>query len=610
MMPIDTPIAFRSGLPTRSTGASRKRAPLALFLVSMSMIAAVWYWLASPVLLDRALINPAKKLDCLSYAPFRSGQTPWNSDIVISPVQIAEDLNQLAGVSNCIRTYSVENGLDKVPELASKVGLKVVLGIWLGRDRVKNAALADTAVALAREYKGTVTSVIAGSEVLLRGEMTVADLREIIRSVRARIDTPITYADSWDYWLRYREMAADVDFVTIHMLPFWEDEPIRAEDAAAHVIDIYRKVALSFPGKDILIGEAGWPSKGRMREVSLPSRINQGRFISELLDRAGREKIRVNVFEAYDEPWKRQWEGAVGAHWGLFDGVTRELKHAPGSAVSNYPFWKAQLGVGLVFGAAIFLVALLAFWRRPSPTGLMPWLAVSACATTGGILLGLAAEKASYENYGVAGVFNQGLLLSVAIALPLLCANALIAGRPLPAFQELVGPREGRPRSLPALVLGLVLMVTTVVAVEIALGLVFDPRSRDFPFASLTMAAVPIWTVALLHPRKSDTGVTAEAVFAGLFAAAALFIFLNEGIHNWQSVWTAAAFFLFAAALWSPRSVAVWRVLSNMAIVLKTLRRNYLAVQPIAVASLPQPKPQAGAAGGFVAATSKVECGK
>jgi len=599
MMPIDTPAEFRSGSPARLA----RSAPLALFLVSMGLIVAVWYWLSSPVLLDHALINLAKKLDCVSYAPFRSGQTPWNSDIVISPAQIAEDLNQLAAVSHCIRTYSVENGLDKVPQLASKVGLKVILGIWLGRDRVKNAALADTAVALAKEFPGTVTSVIVGSEVLLRGEMTVADLREIIRSVKARIDTPITYADSWDYWLRYREMAADVDFVTIHMLPFWEDEPIRAEDAAAHVIDIYRKVALSFPGTDILIGEAGWPSKGRMREVSLPSRINQGRFISELLDRAGREKIRVNVFEAYDEPWKRQWEGTVGAHWGLFDGVTRQLKHAPGSAVSNYPYWKLQLGAGLAFGASIFLVALLTLWRGSSAVGLAPWLAVSACATTGGILLGLAAEKAAYENYGIAGLFNQGLLLTAAIALPLLCANALMAGRPLPTFQELVGPREGWPRSLSALVLGFALLATTVVIVEIALGLVFDPRSRDFPFASLTMAAVPIWTLELLYRRKPDVGVTAEAVVAGLLAATAVFLFFNEGVHNWQSLWTAAAFVLFGAALWPPHAVVVWGVLSS-------LRNEELAVQPIAVASLPQPTAQAGAAGGFVAATSKVECDK
>jgi hypothetical protein len=429
-----------------------------------------------------------------------------------------------------------------------------------------------------------VTSVVVGSEVLLRGEMTVDDLREIIRSVKTRIDTPITYADSWDYWLRYREIAADVDFVTIHMLPFWEDEPIRAEDAAAHVIDIYHKVALVFPGKSILIGEAGWPSKGRMREVSLPSRINQARFISELLDRAAAERIRVNVFEAYDEPWKRQWEGTVGAHWGLFDGVTRQIKHPAGTAIGNYPYWKQQLAAGLAFGAAIFLVALLTHWRRPSSIGLPPWLAVSACATTGGILLGLAAEKASYENYGVAGMFNQGLLLTAAITLPLLCANALIAGRALPTFQELVGSRENWPRSLPALLLGFVLLATTVVMVEIALGLVFDPRSRDFPFASLTMAAVPVWALVRLNHRKPDASVTVETVFAGLLVAAALFLFLNEGVHNWQSVWTAAALVLFAAALRPPRAVAV-------------------------LSTLPQPS-QAGAAGGLIAAASKVEYDK
>ncbi|MBR1230165.1 MULTISPECIES: glycosyl hydrolase family 17 protein [unclassified Bradyrhizobium] len=608
-MSLDASAALRSGLPVRPTGASRKSVPLVLFFFSMSIIVAAWYWLAAPVLLDHAPIDPAKKLDCVSYAPFRSGQTPWNSDIIISPEQIAEDLGQLAGISNCIRTYSVENGLDKVPQLASKVGLKVILGIWLGRDRTKNADLIDTAVALAKAYPGTVTSVVAGSEVLLRGEMTVSDLREVIRSVKARITTPVTYADSWDFWLRHREMADDVDFVTVHMLPFWEDVPIRAEDAAAHVIDIYGKVALAFPGKNILIGEAGWPSKGRMRDVALPSRINQAHFISELLDRAGQEKIRVNLFEAYDESWKRQWEGTVGAHWGLLDGDSRQIKHAHGAAVSNYPFWKMQLGAGLAFGVCVFAVALLTLWRRRTATGLVPWLAVSACATTGGILLGLGAEKAFYENYGIAGLLNQGWLLTAAIALPLLCANALMAGRPLPSFRELLGPRESWPSSVPALVLGVVLMITTLITVEVALGLVFDPRSRDFPFASVTMAAVPLWTVALLCRRKSDNGVTAETVFAGLLAAAALFLFFNEGVHNWQSLWTAAAFLLFGAALWPPRFVAVWSALPNMPFVFrKTLRKQQLAVQPVAVASLPSPKPQDAA--GFVATTSKVECDK
>ena len=236
--------------------------------------------------LARAPIDGEAKLECVSYAPFRNDQTPHDQTLIVSPEQIMEDLRELAKVSKCIRTYSIDNGLDKVPELASRVGLKVLLGVWIGRDRAKNAHLIDIAVALAKDHPDTVTAIIVGSEVLLRGEMVASDLREIIRSVKPRVDVPVTYADVWEFWLRYREIGADVDFVTIHFLPYWEDFPPRAEDAAAHVDGIRKQVAAAFPGKEILIGEAGWPSHGRMREGALASRINQARFISEILDRA------------------------------------------------------------------------------------------------------------------------------------------------------------------------------------------------------------------------------------------------------------------------------------------------------------------------------------
>ena len=51
-----------------------------------------------------------------------------------------------------MRTYSNENGLDQVPELAAKVGLKVIQGIWLGSNRLKNLAQISTAVRLTKEY--------------------------------------------------------------------------------------------------------------------------------------------------------------------------------------------------------------------------------------------------------------------------------------------------------------------------------------------------------------------------------------------------------------------------------------------------------------------------
>ena len=510
--------------------------------------------MATPVTLTRAPVDSAAKLDCVSYAPFRGDQTPLNPNLIVSEEQIQEDLVQLAKISDCVRTYSVDNGLDKVPEVASRVGLQVLLGIWIGNNRVKNAQLVDTAVALARNYPGTIRAIIVGNEVLLHGDMSPSDLRELIRSVKARVNVPVTYADVWEYWLRYREVQDAVDFVTIHILPYWENLPVRAEDAAAHVATIHQRVAVAFPGKQILIGETGWPSMGRMREGALPSRTNQARVISEILDLAKREKIHVNLIEAYDASWKRYWEGTVGGNWGLFDAKHRELKYPPGEAISNYPLWKLQMGAGMALSLSVFAAAWMASRKRPWPPRFTSWIAAAASATTAGILAGVAFDKMLYESFGFGGWLGWGSLLAAAVAAPVLCAQALMSGRSLPTFLELIGPQQSRTQSFPTMLLGLVLTVTTVIAAETALGAVFDARWRDLPFAALTMAAIPFSMLTLLNRPRSGTRPMAEAVFAGLFAAAALYTIFIEGTKNWQAVWTSAAYLLLGATLWQARS--------------------------------------------------------
>jgi exo-beta-1,3-glucanase (GH17 family) len=529
------------------------RTPLALLLISLTLIASAWSWLAKPVTLDRAPIDTAIKLDCVSYAPFRGDQTPLNQELIVSPAQIREDLLEIARISNCIRTYSVDNGLDKVPELASQVGLKVLLGVWIGNGRRKNAQLVETAVKLAKDYPDTIRAIVVGNEVLLHGDMTPSDLRELIRSVKARVTVPVTYADVWEFWLRYREVQDSVDFITAHVLPYWEDSPVRAEDAAAHVAAIQKRLTLAFPGKEILIGETGWPSMGRMREGALPSRTNQARVLSEILDVAKRENFHVNLIEAYDASWKRYWEGTVGGNWGLFDADHRELKYPPGVAVSNYPSWKPQMGIGMALAISVFGAAWLTLRRRPWPPRPASWIAVAMSATTAGILFGVAADKVAYESYGVGGWLERGSLLAVAIASPVLCAGALMSGRSLPTFLELFGPREGRTRSFPTLLLGLVLTLATLLASQTALGALFDARWRDFPFAALTMVAVPFSTLALFNRPSLGSRPMAEALFSGLFTAAAVYTILIEGTENWQALWTSAAYLLFAATLWQAR---------------------------------------------------------
>jgi exo-beta-1,3-glucanase (GH17 family) len=530
------------------------RTPLAFLLISLGAIAAVWWWLATPITLVRAPIDPNAKLLCVSYAPFRDDQTPLSPTTHVSAEQIAQDLAQLAKISDCVRTYSIENGLDQVPELASKVGLKVIQGIWLGSNRLKNLAQISTAVRLTKEYPATITSLVVGNEVLLRGEMTSSDLAATIRSVKAQVAVPVTYADVWEFWLRYREVYEAVDFVTIHILPYWEDFPIRAKYAAAHVDAIRRRMAVVFPGKEILIGETGWPSRGRMRDAALPSRTNQARVVSEILDLAKRENFRVNLIEAYDQPWKRQLEGTVGGYWGLFDAVQRVLKYPPGVAISNYPSWKLQMASGMGLAILVFGAAWLTLRRRPWTPRLASWIAVGLSATTAGILLGVAADKMLYESYGLGGWLAWGSLLLAATASPLFCVNALMSGRPLPTFLELLGPRDYRNRSALAVILGLALIVTTVIGAQTALGFVFDPRYKDFPFAALTMAVVPFAALTLLNRPKAGTRPIAEAVFAGLFAGAALYTGINEGPDNWQSLWTCAVYLLLAVTLWQARA--------------------------------------------------------
>lgn len=523
--------------------------PVALLLLSLLIIARTWLWLGAPVV--PSPLFGSGKLDCVSYAPFRGNQDPLTPGLIVGEDQIAEDFRQLAEVTDCVRTYSTGNGLDKAPALAQAAGLKLFLGIWIGTQPPQNAEQIETAVALANRYPDVVGAIVVGSEVMLRREMTASALAAILRSIKARVSVPVTYADVWDMWLRSRELSDAVDFVTIHILPYWDDLPTSAARAAAHVDSIRRQAVAAFPGKEILVGETGWPSTGRMREGAQPSRANQARVLSEILALSRRQDFRVNLIEAYDQPWKRQWEGTVGGHWGLFEADQRALKYPADAVIRDYPFWKLQMGGGLAFCLSIFATAFHAARRGQRSSSRTGWLAVALVAVVCGALLGVTIERLLLQSLGIGGWLRSGALLAGAIGAPLICAHALMAGRAVPAFPDLIGPAsQWRPSGLP-LASGAVLMVTTLVACETALGLVFDPRYRDFFFAPLTMAVLPYLALRVLNrPGTNGTRSLAEAVFAALLVMSAAYIGLNESFENWQSLWTCTAYLMLALALW------------------------------------------------------------
>ncbi|HZD90937.1 MAG TPA: beta-(1-6) glucans synthase [Pseudolabrys sp.] len=530
------------------------RFALACLAVSATVIAAAWAWLGAPIAMPNAPLKPGEKLYCVSYAPYRAGQTPFDVTTQIPAAQIDEDLTALAKVTDCVRIYAVDQGLDRVVPLAAKHGLKVLMGVWLSKDHPEKTKLqVDTAVKLAHDYPQTIRAVVVGNEILLRGEMSGDDLAKAMRAVKARVAQPVTYADVWEFWLRHPEVAAAADFITIHILPYWEDFPVAARDAADHVAAIRAKVAAAYPGKEILIGEMGWPSQGRMREGALPSPANQARVIQDVLARAARDHFHVNVIEAFDQPWKRALEGTVGGYWGLFDADARQPKFVWGQPVSNHPLWCWQAAGGIAFALLIFAAAFAARRKEPAPP--VVWLAVTVNAIAGGILIGWAVANVPIESFELGGLLrNVGLAAVAALSPPALSA-ALMRGTPLPRLSHILSPGKDAPADRLTALIGWVLIVTLLLAVQSALGLVFDPRYKDFPFAPLTAAVLPFLVHSAAMPRAGGRAGVAEVGGAGLLALSALYIVPNEGLMNWQSLWLSAAFAALAITLVRVRGV-------------------------------------------------------
>ena len=477
-----------------------------------------------------------ERLACLSYAPFRrDGHTPLDPQLKLSDAQLLEDLRLMAQWTGCIRTYGTDHGQDRIPALAGPLGLTVVQGAWISRDPVGSQQEVDRAIALARAHPDTVRLLVLGNEVLLRQERSPQDLAAILRDARQRTTVPVTYADVWEFWLRHAAvLAPEVDVVAAHVLPYWEDVPIGLDQAVAHVLSIHRHLLQAFAGKPVWIAETGWPSAGRQRGPAVPGVREQVQFVRELRAQLHGQGVDYNLIEAFDQPWKRQFEGAMGGAWGVADaqGVLRD----PGKGLLPAD----PLAVGACWGAAMglliasFLKALqgLRMGKGGAPRDDDGGAVAVAClGVTMGMLLGAHLTTASiwWRNPAewVIGLVHAGLALVV-------CIGCLMR------FASL-------PHRLPTAVLRAWLLVTAWQA----LTLVFDGRYRPLPALLVAAPAVGLWctpaTVAWCRTGPADR------FLAGVLAAAAPVLIVFEGLANTQALTLAMAWLLVAAAVWAAK---------------------------------------------------------
>jgi exo-beta-1,3-glucanase (GH17 family)/cellulose synthase/poly-beta-1,6-N-acetylglucosamine synthase-like glycosyltransferase len=265
--------------------------------------------------------------------------------------EIIRDLDLLKGKTNAVRTYHSEGTLSLVPELAAERGLNVALGVWLDSRRDHNEEEIKRAIALARQHQNIVR-VIVGNEAVLRGDMPLPEFMRYLDRVRGAIDQPVSTAEPWHVWLKYPELANHVDFITVHLLPYWEG--VEVERAVDYSVQMFRQVQARFPGKRVIVGEVGWPSNGRTRESAVASEANEALFLRRFLAWAEREHVVYYIMEAFDQPWKRQNEGAVGAYWGVYD-AERHAKFELNKPIVRTPNWGTLAAVSVGLAVAMLL---------------------------------------------------------------------------------------------------------------------------------------------------------------------------------------------------------------------------------------------------------------
>lgn len=289
----------------------------------------------------------------VTFDPMRKQDTQ-TSNTFPSEADIDSDLSLLANKVHAVRTYSVLKGLDKVPELAAKHNLNTTVGAWIDDNLEKNRQEIETLINVSKQNNPKIVRVMVGNEVLLRKNVSEDALIEYIREVKRNTWRPVSTSETWDMWIAHPKLVDEVDFIAVHILPYWEG--IAAEDAVDYVFDRYHAVQQAYPNKPIVITEVGWPSDGQPFKHATASVSNQAKFLREFLNRADAEKVTYYIVEAFDQPWKMSLEGSAGAYWGIFN-ADRQPKYPMDSDVITMPNWEHW-----ATGAAIFSVILMALF--------------------------------------------------------------------------------------------------------------------------------------------------------------------------------------------------------------------------------------------------------
>jgi len=303
------------------------RSAVAVVLLVASIHATVW------AVTQEKINAPAMgPLASISYTPNQGSQNPDQANRA-TPEQIRADLKVLAPNTRAIRTYSSTGGKEQIAPIAADLGLRVTEGAWLDDNKLRNQRELRSAIDIVRKNRN-INAIVVGNETVyrdntilfardpsdetpllgdeklsdeeqrqiddarsederttLRQNINVAHLIKVIQRVKHETDgrVPVTTGEIWSVWDKHPELVAAVDFIAVHILPYWEGKP--ASEAVEWAMQQYDALRQKYPGKRIVIAEFGWPSGGYNRQSAEPGRMEQAKVVREFVARAESHEV-------------------------------------------------------------------------------------------------------------------------------------------------------------------------------------------------------------------------------------------------------------------------------------------------------------------------------
>ena len=276
--------------------------------------------------------------------------------------------------------------------------------------------------------------VLVGNENILRwdGQKNLRDpnatspaqlIREI-RNVKRNVKVPVSTAEPWHVWLEYPELAREVDYLAVHILPYWDEKSGETplEYLKSRIAKL--KEAEYLRNKNIIVTEVGWPSNGASRRspgsgvVKYATPAEQAKNVRDMVAWLKSQNIDYFVVEAVDQPWKAyDLEGKAGGYWGLWN-ADRQPKFSWTGPVERFPLWWAAAAWSLALSLPVMLFFL---WRWPTlgtagQVGFCGLVALSASALVYGGVVAAGSYMLASEMVGWA-VLAAFLVLSLAMAL-------------------------------------------------------------------------------------------------------------------------------------------------------------------------------------------------